>query len=65
MGGLERHIDEYCAEHEIEILRRSRKPHNMEDEWRVIDLGPVVIHLMNNRARDFYELERLFTASPH
>jgi ribosome-associated protein len=30
-------------------------------EWRIIDLGPIVIHLMNSRARAFYDLERLFS----
>jgi ribosome-associated protein len=31
------------------------------DEWRIIDLGPTVIHLMSLRARKFYELERLYS----
>jgi ribosome-associated protein len=30
-------------------------------EWRIIDLGPIVIHLMSSRARAFYDLERLFS----
>jgi len=30
-------------------------------EWRIIDLGPIVIHLMNNKARAFYDLERLYS----
>jgi ribosome-associated protein len=42
------------------ILRRSRKPSDCEDEWRIIDLGSIVIHLMSRKARDFYELERLY-----
>jgi len=60
LDGLERHVREYCAERGIEILRRSRKPSEQEDEWRIIDLGYIVIHLMSRRARDFYELERLY-----
>jgi len=59
LDGLERHIGEFCAERGIDILRRSRKPTGQEDEWRIIDLGNIVIHLMSRRARDFYELERL------
>jgi ribosome-associated protein len=31
------------------------------DEWRIIDLGSTVIHLMSRRARKFYELERLYS----
>jgi len=76
LDGLERHIKEYCGERGIEILRRSRKPavsHRArasgsyetpvpEDEWRIIDLGAAVIHLMSRRAREFYELERLYSS---
>jgi ribosome-associated protein len=75
LDGLERHIKEFCNERGIEILRRSRKPpmsHGMrasqgtqgqEDEWRIIDLGSAVIHLMSRRAREFYDLERLYSMS--
>ena len=35
--------------------------HGQEDEWRIIDLGPIVIHLMSRRAREFYDLERLYS----
>jgi len=59
MDGLDRHIKEFCDERGLDILRKSHKPEG-EDEWRIIDLGPIVIHLMNNRARAFYDLERLF-----
>ena len=67
LDGLERHIREFCAEQDIEILRRSRKPRvtggarEQEDDWRIIDLGPTVIHLMSSRAREFYDLERLYS----
>ena len=73
LEGMDRHIKEFCREREIEILRRSRKPpasHGMlmsggtrgqEDEWRIIDLGSIVIHLMSRRAREFYDLERLYS----
>jgi ribosome-associated protein len=58
MDGLDRHIKEFCQERGIDILRRSHKPVG-EDAWRIIDLGPIVIHLMNSNARAFYDLERL------
>ena len=61
MDGLERRLKEFCHEKEIEILRRSRKPEGSEDEWRIIDLGQIVIHLMSRRARSFYDLERLYS----
>jgi ribosome-associated protein len=58
MDGLDRHIKDFCHENKIEILGRSQK--NTEDDWRLIDLGRAVIHLMTQSARDFYELERLW-----
>ena len=73
MDGLERHIKEFCHEKEIEILRKSRRhkaknydssPMASDDEWRLIDLGWVIIHLMSKRAREFYELERLWAPIP-
>jgi len=71
LDGLERHVKEFCREKNIEILRRSRKPGSFdragmqarEDEWRIIDLGGTVIHLMSQKARDFYDLERLYSSS--
>ena len=65
LDGLERHIKDFCRESGIEILRRSRRPpalnKNQGDEWRIIDLGSIVIHLMSRQARAFYDLERLFS----
>ena len=58
MEGLERHIKEFCREKNFDILGHSRR--NVDDEWRLIDLGWVVIHLMNKSAREFYDLERLW-----
>lgn len=70
--GLERHIKDFCHENGIDILRVSPRPHEqrrgaerliMDDEWRLIDLGAIVIHLMTDKARSFYELERLWGAA--
>jgi ribosome-associated protein len=61
LEGMDRHIKEFCRERNLEILRRSRKSETEEDQWRLIDLGPVVVHLMSSRAREFYELERLYS----
>ena len=63
LTGLNRHIKEYVRDNNLEILRRSRKP-DMEDEWSLLDLGNIVIHLMTSRARSFFELERLWSSAP-
>ncbi|MDR3337799.1 MAG: ribosome silencing factor [Treponema sp.] len=57
--GLLRHIKEFAREQGIEILHRRRKT-IPGDEWNLVDLGNVVIHLMSEKARAFYELERLW-----
>jgi ribosome-associated protein len=59
--GLQRHIKEFTAQEGIEILRHRRKA-PADDQWNLVDLGSIVIHLMSAQARDFYELERLWNA---
>jgi ribosome-associated protein len=64
-SGLERHIKEFARQEGLEILRRSPKPsRGLEDEWSLIDLGDIVVHLMTEKARLFYELERLWGVNP-
>lgn len=63
MDGLERHMKDFCRERGLEILRRSYRPKGTSEggEWRIVDLGPIVVHLMSARARAFYDLERLYS----
>ncbi|MDR1247731.1 MAG: ribosome silencing factor [Treponema sp.] len=62
LQGLQRHIKDYAREKGIELLRHHRKI-NSDDEWNLMDLGNIVIHLMSERSRAFYELERLWSAA--
>jgi ribosome-associated protein len=67
LSGLERHIKDYTREKEMEILHRSKRPDNKElssEEWSLLDLGGIVIHLMTAKIRNFFELERLWSAAP-
>jgi len=58
IDGLERHIKEFCYDNDIDILGFSHK--SADDEWRLIDLGSIIIHLMSSNFREFYDLERLW-----
>jgi ribosome-associated protein len=62
LQGLQRHIRDYAREKGMEMLRHHRKT-NADDEWNLTDLGNIVIHLMSERSRSFYELERLWSAA--
>jgi len=67
--GLERHIKEFARERDVEILHRSRRPkvtnaEPLSDEWCLLDLGTIVVHLMSAKVRSFFELERLWSAAP-
>ena len=72
LAGLERHIKEFARERGTEILRRSRKPKSFaesqtepqSEEWSLMDMGTIVIHLMTANARSFFELERLWNTAP-
>jgi ribosome-associated protein len=69
MDGLERFVKDFCRENSIDILGKTGKKSapggaagsgDAGDEWRLIDLGGIIIHLMTARTREFYELERLW-----
>ncbi|MDR0719335.1 MAG: ribosome silencing factor [Treponema sp.] len=61
LSGLERHVKDLAGEKGLP-MRRSRKI-GPEDEWCLLDLGNVVIHLMSPQSRSFYELERLWSTA--
>ena len=57
--GLAKQIKDYVKENEMEIHTTHNKNPSGED-WNLIDIGQVVVHLMSEDARNFYELEKLW-----
>lgn len=59
--GLYKTIKDYVKENDMQIHLTNQKTFQ-GDDWNLIDIGTVVVHLMSQEARDFYELERLWHA---
>lgn len=59
--GLFKDVKNYIKDNDLEIHLTNRKSPD-GDDWNLIDLGPIVIHLMSEQAREFYDLEKLWHA---
>jgi len=59
--GLYKQVKDYSKANDMEIHQTHQKG-PQGDEWNLVDLGTVVVHLMSEDARSFYELERLWHA---
>ena len=57
--GLYKQVKDYIKENDLEVHVTNRKSPD-GDDWNLIDLGPIVIHLMSEAAREFYDLEKLW-----
>ena len=57
--GLYKQVKEYIKENDLEIHLTNKKTPD-GDDWNLIDLGAIVIHLMSDQARQFYDLEKLW-----
>jgi ribosome-associated protein len=58
LRGLERVALEEASRLGMERLYKGSSAD--DDEWLLVDLGNVVVHLMTERARSFYVLEKLW-----
>ena len=54
---IARHLQEECKKHNIEIL--GVEGDDIGD-WILIDLGDVILHVMIESVRDYYQLEKLW-----
>jgi ribosome-associated protein len=62
LRGLERFAEDEVAR--LGLARLNKGAFSEDDEWLLLDLGSVVLHIMTERARSFYELEKLWFESP-
>lgn len=59
--GLAKQIKDYVKANDMQIHVTNKKSPD-GDDWNLVDIGPVVVHLMSYDARNFYELEKLWHA---
>ncbi len=58
LKGLLKHVQNHLSLNNIEVFHRQKKI--QEEGWILIDCGFMVIHLMSESMREFYELEKLW-----
>jgi ribosome-associated protein len=67
-GSSSRHVKSLANEVSIESKKNGLIPLGIEGmdagEWVLVDLGDTIIHVMQPKIREFYQLEKLWTVGP-
>ncbi len=68
-GTSERHVGSIANEVVVQAKAAGEQPLGVEGEmksdWVLVDMGDVIVHVMTPKARDFYELEKLWSVRPN
>jgi ribosome-associated protein len=63
-GTSDRHVRVLAREVALQAKKHGISPLGVEGEqaadWMIVDLGDVIVHIMQAEARQFYDLERLW-----
>ena len=66
-GNSNRHVRSIAEEVALQAKRAGIAPLGVEgdasSDWVLVDLGDVIVHVMQAHARDFYDIERLWDAA--
>jgi len=64
-GKTNRHVKSLATEVSMESKKRGLIPIGVEGmdagEWVLVDLGDIVVHVMQPKIREFYQLEKLWS----